>query len=137
MHEPKLLVHMLRDRTSMYVNPANYHTVTAYLFGYDHATNGGSLQGFREWLIVRANGCSDLVWSAIILCIAFPGAEDPIAAVDESDLSDRHAIETLATLFDEFQEDLGRHGLRGIFHSYEKWLVGQEWYDESSPDFLP
>jgi hypothetical protein len=129
-------MHLICTRTGMFVNPPTYDMVTAYISGYDHAMNGGYLQGFREWLIVRADGGNNLVWPAIVPYIVFPNADDPIAELHASEANEAHAIEMLESLFNEYRSAIQENGLRGIFHAYEKWLVAQSWYNESSPQFL-
>lgn len=137
MSESFSIVHEVCTRTGMYVAPATFRMVVAYLNGYNDAIHGGLLQGFREWLIVRANGGNNSLWHAIIPHIILPDADDPNAAIDESEANNARAIQMLETLFNEFSADLEQDGLRGVFHAYEKWLSTQSWYDESSPQFLP
>jgi hypothetical protein len=121
----------------MIVNPPTYAMVAAYISGYDNAMKGGFLQGFREWLIVRADGCNNLVWSDIVPYIVFPHADDPIAELHASEVNEARAIQMLESLFNEYRSAIQENGVRGVFHAYEKWLAKQSWYNESSPQFLP
>jgi hypothetical protein len=135
--ERESLVEHLCVRTSMWVSPANYDSVTAYLSGFDAALEGGFLQGFREWLIVRANGCNNLGWPTIGVYVVFSDRDDPVATLHASESSDEFARKELFRLYTEYCSDLREHGLRGIYHKYEQWLHKQSWYNEHSPQYLP
>ncbi len=65
MSLPEVLAN-LRKRPGMYVYPVTYDTAVAFVDGYDAATQRGLLVGFREWLIVKLDGGSNLVWSALV-----------------------------------------------------------------------
>ena len=134
--ERESFVEHLCTRTSMWVFPGNYDSVAAYLSGFDAALDGGFLHGFREWLIVRADGCNNLGWPTIVAYVIFPDHDDPVAALHASESNDGFARKELHRLYTEYRADVRQHGLRGIFHEYEKWLHRQSWYDEGSPQYL-
>tara|TARA_R110002072_G_scaffold13481_1_gene56809 strand:+ start:289503 stop:289922 length:420 start_codon:yes stop_codon:yes gene_type:complete len=135
--ERESLVEHLCTRTSMWVLPPTYDSVAAYLSGFDAALEGGFLQGFREWLIVRADGCNNLGWSSIVAYVIFPDHDDPITFLRSSDANDEFARKELHRLYTDYRADLAKTGLRGIYYEYEKWLHKQSWYGDSSPDYLP
>ncbi|MCR1981362.1 hypothetical protein NSA53_03775 [Cellulosimicrobium cellulans] len=63
---------------------------------------GGVLDGFKEWLLTRPDARGpNLVWSAIVWGLAFPGPESPGLA-DLTDDDDRHALAVLFELVDTF-----------------------------------
>jgi len=121
----------------MYIQDANYQAVAAFLLGYDTASEGGVLLGFREWLIPRVGGRNNLVWPVLVLYLAFPNAEDPRVEVVSSAATEKHAIDVLFRLVMEF-DDLRRkpNGLRKVYLDYERWLRTQDWYDPDWPDWL-
>ena len=82
----------------MWVSPANFGSVAAFLTGFDVALEGGFLKGFREWLIVRADGCNNLVWPGIVAYVIYPHGEDPIATLHESESNDEFAQGTASPL---------------------------------------
>lgn len=89
----------------MYVGRATWVRVVAWLEGYDmHGDRytGGVLDGFKEWLLTRPGARGpNLVWSAIVWGLAFPGRESPGPA-DLTDDDDRHALAVLFELVDAF-----------------------------------
>ncbi len=93
----------------MYIQDATYGAVAAFVLGYDIASEGGVLVGFREWLIPRVGVGNNLGWSALVLRLAFPEAVDPSATVGASSEMQRHAIDVLFRLVAEF-DDLRRSG---------------------------
>ncbi len=127
----------LRRTTGMFVLHADYHSVSAFIGGYDTALQGGALYGFREWLVVKADKGNNLCWDGLVLCLAFPDADDPFE-LDGSSETHRLALDTLFDLIDEFltvREDR-ECGVRRIYVEYEKWLRRQSWYGPDSPGYL-
>jgi hypothetical protein len=59
----------------MYIQSPTFETVTALIQGYDLATSGGLLVGFREWLEMEAGEVSSLAWSALALSVVRKGRE--------------------------------------------------------------
>lgn len=107
----------------MYVRPATYSAVAAFVRGYDTACEGGVLVGFREWLALRLGAGWNLVWEALVLRVAFPDVESPEAAVSASADSERRAIDTLFALiaeFDDVRERDAPGALTTIFARYER-----------------
>jgi hypothetical protein len=110
----------------MYLPEETYTAVAALVLGYDLACEGGVLVGFREWLVVRLNGGSNLGWESLILYAAFPSAEDIDKAVRASPKAQRHAIDTLFELLAEYDQVRTKHdGLKAIFLAYDRWLHQQ------------
>lgn len=128
----KQLFDGIRHRTSMYLRSGSYDSITAFVSGCDAGNDFCLLLGFREWLIVRANGGNNLSWEGLALEIAFPGHPSPSTAPELSPENNRIAIDVLFDLLDEFFEARGpRHELAAIFRSYQEWLEKQDWYDPS------
>lgn len=119
-----------RQRPGMYTL-GSYSEAAAFVMGADMATGGDTLEGFREWLVVKNDGGNNLAWSALVLDLAFPKRSDPESAPGESSDANRIAIEKLFGLIDEFLEDKVDRGLDTLNEEYQAWLQAQEWYDES------
>lgn len=133
------LVDHITRRPSMWTHPGNYGAVCAYLTGYDHATNGGALIGFREWLVVKFGEGDNLPWSSLVLFLVLPHGTDH-SAVYAGDLElNERALTGLGRLLKEYFElrsKFGTTGVREIFAEYQHWLEGQSWYDEGHPNFI-
>jgi len=111
----------LRKYPEMYVQRAEFCSVAAFIEGYNLACEGGPLCGFTEWLALRANCGANWSWPSLVLHISEVGrdAEFPLTPN-----SDKTAIETLFTLFDQFSSERARpNGLSQIFAAYEKWRL--------------
>ena len=118
----------IRRHPGMYFREPSFDVVSAFVEGYDAATIGGFLIGFREWLIVKLNDGNNLSWSQLALRLlqAKNGHQDPSS----------QAI-GLLDLLEEFL--VIRHscdGLRKIYIHYEEWLGGQNWYTPASPQWV-
>jgi hypothetical protein len=124
---PSIIVD-LRDRAGMFVAPATYDTITAYLLGHDRALQGGLLVGFREWLIVQLNDGNNLAW---------PGLVNALRDRAEPQSDDDAARAFLFRLLEEFFAERQRQaGLRRVFFRYERWLERQPWYGPTSPQWI-
>jgi len=123
----------VRKCPGMYLRCVQFDVAVAFVDGFDLATNGGLLVGFREWLIVRLNAGDNLAWSELILTIdQSERAGDPSTATEEA------RVAFLFSTLDEFLTERERPtGMRSIFVRYEDWLRAQDWYDPGSPDWVP
>jgi hypothetical protein len=120
----------VRKAPGMFLPATTYEAAASFVQGYDTATDGGLLLGFREWLIPRLDGGNNLGWPRLVLEIMQlkkPAAEDPQAAIE-------HLFNTIEAFLDERGQ---RGGARRIFATYERWLQKQDWYDSSSPHWIP
>lgn len=118
-------------------NPA-YATISALMAGYDLATSGGALAGFREWLIPRVGGRNNLGWPELALFVVFPEAVDPEEVLSSRPDGDSRAREGLLALMELFLvARASPNGLRRIFLDYEAWLHTQSWYSPKSPQWVP
>ncbi|MEV8284617.1 hypothetical protein [Streptomyces niveus] len=86
-------------RTGMYVGRVTYEGVTAFLDGYDHAGGGVLLRGLTEWLADTKQAGQNLVWSAQVVGVVFPGGRP---AEPWSPEEHRQAVAGLFALLDEF-----------------------------------
>jgi hypothetical protein len=125
MEFPELVRHMCQ-RPSMWVRSPDFSSVCAYISGFDQARDGGPLDGFREWLIVRLGGGNNLTWDGLVEMAIRPEADS-----NESPTEDQEAsrLKAMAELFDEFfrsrdEED----GIAKFHYEYARWLLSQEWY---------
>jgi len=135
MHSFVETVKQVCERPEMFVGGGSYLEVAALLTGYDLATSGGALSGFREWLTVRLDGGSNLAWPRLVLDAAFPNRE----SIDPTMLTageDRSALDMLCDLVLEFREERAAGGLRRVYLAYHAWLKQQDWYGPDSADWF-
>ncbi|HEY0479574.1 MAG TPA: hypothetical protein VGD37_18770 [Kofleriaceae bacterium] len=103
----------LRDRPGMMLHPAGFDHVIAFLTGYDAATSGGFLAGFREWLVMRAGRGTNLAWQGL----ARELVGDPATRGDEA------AVRDLFAVLEEFLAARDVHdGVHRIIVQHEAWL---------------
>jgi len=119
------LVRQLCQRPSMWVVPPHFSSVCAYISGFDHARDGGPLDGFREWLIVRLGSGNNLTWDGLVEMAIRPEA-DPIESPTEDQEASR--IQAMAVLFDEFFRIRDEEGVTKIHYEYARWLLRTKWY---------
>jgi hypothetical protein len=119
----------------MYFSPVEFDVAAALIQGFDLASNGGLLAGFREWLIVKLGYGNNLAWSALVLRLVFPDAESPRQCLQSAE--QKHVVALLFGLLEEFwQERESPNGLRRIYLKYQGWLQRQDWYGPTSPDYV-
>ena len=103
----------------------SYDTMVAYVQGMDDGASGSLLIGFREFLLLKLGQQDSLVWSGLVLRLAF-GGERP-RPLSEAD--DAAAIGSLFDLLDEFLAEIrGDHNLGRLFHEYVLWSQAQPGY---------
>ena len=125
------------ERPGMYLSNPSYESVSAFILGFDLASEGGVLHGFREWLVVRNDGGNSLAWHDLVLYAAFPQDPAPRERASASSDAAKHAIRTLLELVREFSADRSKpEGLRRVFLEYESWLRAQDWYTPDSPSWI-
>jgi len=121
------VIKSLRARPGMYLAVETIDCVIAFLDGYDAACEHGFLVGFREWLVVRADGGNNLAWSGLVRHILD----------DDPELNATQQVAGLFELLDAFMAvRCERDGLRRIYAAYEAWLRMQSWYTPDSPSWL-
>jgi hypothetical protein len=126
----------VKKHPGMYVYKVEFDSVAAFIDGFNLATNGGLLVGFREWLIVKLGYGDNLAWPALALRLAFPEAESPASQLLHAD-NQKRAVAALFEFLEAFlQEREAPDGLRRLFLGYEAWLRRQDWYRPSSPGWI-
>ena len=116
------LVTAICRQPAMFVAPATFGGVCAYLCGFDAARSGGPLMGLHQWLVVRANEGNNLAW---------PGLAHRMLPVDviAADLTeDEREIRALGRLLAAFFEFRRTNGITKVFHDYARWLLRRSWY---------
>jgi hypothetical protein len=134
MSLPEVLAN-LRKRPGMYLYPVTYDTAVAFVDGYDAAIRRGLLVGFREWLVVKLDRESNLIWSIRVIDLM-----QRTTGMKELKSPDDHeaAIEFLFATLEQFLNERDEWGgMRRIYVAYERWLRQQSWYGPSSPDWIP
>lgn len=123
------VVNEVQARPGMYLHEPTYDALCALVLGYDLATDGGALAGFREWIITRLGFGNNLAWPSLVLHVAFPQSQVPRAILESSVDKQQQAIEVLFKLLCEFDDiRQTRDGIRRIYVEYEQWLRNQPWY---------
>jgi hypothetical protein len=120
------LFQRVKEQTGMYLRGESYNEAVAFVLGCDAGNDWCLLHGFREWLVVRCHGPNNLVWSSLVLHVAFPDEQDPDIRSEERN---RKAVAVLVDLLVEFMNVRQEpDGLRAIFDRYSVWLQTQPWY---------
>ncbi len=110
-------------RPGMYVFPPTFHTVCAYLDGFNAARDGGPLMGLNPWMVTRRRDGNNLHWIGLAeLLIGTTSGEEHRINKEE------HRINKLGQLLAEFFEYRRANGLEKIWHEYAKWLLSKSWY---------
>jgi hypothetical protein len=124
------------SRPGVHIPAVEFDMIVAFIQGFDLASNGGALAGFREWLIVKLGVGNNLAWSGLVLRSAFPDSDAPRKCLLQEN-GHKQAIAQLIELLDSFwQLTESPDGLRRIYLRYEAWLKTQEWYGPSSPQWI-
>ena len=126
----------VKKHPGMYFPKVEFDVVAAFINGFNLATHGGLLVGFREWLIVRLDYGNNWTWDGLILRLTFPEAESVHSELLEND-NQKRSVESLFALLETFlQERESPNGLRRIFVRYGEWLKRQDWYGPSAPQWI-
>ncbi|NJL73004.1 MAG: hypothetical protein HC888_16375 [Candidatus Competibacteraceae bacterium] len=88
-----------------------YAQVVAGIVGFDYATQGGALMGFREWLVMRSGALSNLAWFAIVESIA---SERGVTLPEKK-------VVLLLDLVDEYLGEREKKGATRLFREYCRW----------------
>ena len=127
MVAPDALLHFFQC-PGMYICRIEFYSAAAFVDGYNSATDGQLLEGWREWLIVKVQSGNNLSWHGLFLWLAFPGDHPPgekaVADADQAAL-----ITQLGDTLNAFWADRDRvEGLATIMKQYQRWLNRQGWY---------
>ncbi len=122
-------------RPEMYVGAEDYERVIALVVGFDLASQGGALVGFREWLVVRNDGPANAAWPELVRDGASKASTPP--PVCETGVSQREMIGELAELLRLFMLEREKRGVRSIFLDFQGWVARQDWYAPGGPDWHP
>ncbi len=122
-------------RPGMYLPVVEFDVAAGLIQGFDLASSGGLLVGFREWLVLKLGYGNNLAWPGLVFRLAFPDSascQHPIPGEQQ-----KCAVDSLFGLLEEFwQERESDHGLRRIYLRYQEWLKCQDWYEPGSPDWI-
>ena len=88
----------VHNTSGMFLINNTFSEACAFLVGYDKALHGSLLAGFRDWLVVRTDGCSKLVFPWLVLEFALPGADLKSLTPEQ----ERSAMDALFELLDEY-----------------------------------
>lgn len=100
---------IVAKRPGMFTGRVTYERMAQFLNGYDagaQRAGGRGLEGIRDWLLARLGHTSPLVWTSIVLQIAFPGHN--LVSHELTAEQDEHALQTLFALIDEFLAERDR-----------------------------
>ncbi|MEU7278919.1 hypothetical protein AB0A69_09110 [Streptomyces sp. NPDC045431] len=92
-----------KKRPGMFVGRVTFDAVVGFLNGYDTASEGALLDGFREWLATKLGYGWNLVYWLLAEKLVFPDGrpEEPWSRETEE-----HAVAGLLALIDEFFDHL-------------------------------
>jgi hypothetical protein len=107
----------------MYVAPATFSGVCAFIDGFNLARDHGPLQGFREWMVVRLRTGDNFHWPRLVE-MALNHPADGLSTQENID-----AIARFGVLMEEFFAHRERNGTAAIYHDYARWLSKQTWYN--------
>jgi len=91
------------ERPGMFAGKVSFHSLAAFLTGYDqHALRHGGqgLVGWYDWLVARRGRDCSHAWAGQVLHIALPSGWDDIWNLPPED--EQRAIKVLFELLDEF-----------------------------------
>ncbi|MDA1360470.1 hypothetical protein O1R50_12605 [Glycomyces luteolus] len=94
---------LIAQRPGMFTGRVTYERMAQFLHGYDlgsQRAGGRGLDGIRDWLLARLGHSSPLIWTSIVLQLAFPGQDQVFDALTAE--QDRQALKLLFVLIDEF-----------------------------------
>lgn len=122
-----------RKRPGMFFTPVSYDTAAAFILGYDEGVQCGFLIGFKEWLVLKADGGNNFAWPGLVRFLMEKRwlGQEPDSKRPEAE------VEFLFASIDEFLAE--RHqddGLRKIFAKYEVWIRRQSWYKPDRPGWF-
>lgn len=125
MSEIERLASAICQRPGMYVGREKFIAVCAFLSGFDAARDGGPLDGFHPWMVLRRHAGNNQSWESLVLQEL--GAQYAEAATFSA-AQDRKSITKLGALLQEFFDERRRRTATAIHHDYAKWLRRQKWY---------
>jgi hypothetical protein len=128
-------IEVMLTRPGMCLTEVSYDSAVAYLMGANAICHGGILHGFQEWLMIKIDISTNLMWSELVLHFALPNSASPRDELAQ--LSDhKPLIAFLHQMLKEFWDERNEKGLRIIYLNYEKWLRKRDWYDPTSPKWF-
>jgi len=117
----------IRRRPGIYGLDGGYRGYCTFLLGLDFGNDGTLLTGFREMLVPRAGSGDNLVWSSLVLHLAFPGRTSGWHA-EAVGAGRGAAVDLLFSLLAEFLERRSAQGgTAAIFDEYLTWRKAQSW----------
>jgi len=91
----------LQSRPAMFLRKVTYDSVNSCIQGFDIGTGFEFLEGFSDWLCLRATHGHNMSWSVLVLYIAFPESKTPWKNRGNPE-SEQHAIATLFQCLRDF-----------------------------------
>ncbi|MEV7549290.1 hypothetical protein AB0N89_06670 [Amycolatopsis sp. NPDC089917] len=119
MQEFRELLRSVRQRPGLYLldgSDLDYRQAVTFVTGLDLGTNGRLLDGFREFLVLKADVGANLVWSSLVRIVVHGRDHRSMA-----DKDDQVLVDGLWDLLDEFLAETAAAGSRRIHHEYFLW----------------
>jgi hypothetical protein len=112
----------------MYLPRVEFDVAAGLIQGFDLASSGGLLTGFREWLVVRVGYGNNLAWTELALRAIFAKEESPRQILPKNGIQ-QNAVEGLFKLLGTFWHERNLpQGLCSIYCKYQDWQEEQDWH---------
>ncbi len=122
------IMDQIREGPTTVVRDGTYGEVIALLKGFDIAKDYSPLEGFQEWLVVRANKANNFTWDGLALLVL----DVKLDRFAEGKFAEHHdVIRSLIDLIKEFLADRDKRGIETIMDDHQRWLESQEWYEKT------
>src|SRR5688500_15589870 len=107
------------SKPQMYISSVRYEAICAFINGYDTAMGGGTLRGFREFLLCHCTGWNNLPWWLLVRSLATPNTDlaKPVHEDEEARVS-----QALAEYLKGFSDKIKVGGLAKVYWEYVQWL---------------
>lgn len=93
---------LIAQRPGLFTGRVTYERMAQLLHGYDlgsQRAGGRGLDGIRDWLLARLGHSSPLIWTSIVLQLAFPDQDRVSDALTAE--QDQQALKMLFVLIDD------------------------------------
>lgn len=123
--DAKHIILRICQRPGMWVSPPTFNAACGFILGLDSSRDGGPLNGFHEWCVLRLRGGANVHWHRLVEKLTGFNACDAGASLEQHEA----AIGRLGAIMEEFLKYREKNGVVAIYYEYARWLLKQNWYD--------